>query len=281
MSAEKTPARAGAGSGAAAAEIVDGNVVAQAAPAFTVIEGGAAGRAKHNPVSLTNDEASGMGSWQPDPAAQASVERLCAGRFGYVALKRLFDILFSLLVLVGLSWLFVLVAVAIKVDDPAGPAFFKQERVGRDGKLFRMWKFRSMCADAEDRLAELQSQNEKDGPVFKMADDPRITRVGRWIRMTSIDELPQFFNVLSGRMSVVGPRPALPKEVATYTPRQKQRLLVKPGMTCYWQTRRNRDTISFAKWVELDLLYIKKCSVWTDLKLVIQTIGVVLTAQGS
>lgn len=114
-----------------------------------------------------------------------------------------------------------------------------------------------------------------------MADDPRITRVGHFIRKTSIDELPQFLNVLLGDMSVVGPRPALPKEVAEYTPRQKQRLPVKPGMTCYWQTRRNRDSITFDEWVELDLLYIKKCSVWSDFKLVIQTIGVVLTAQGS
>ena len=180
-----------------------------------------------------------------------------------------------------IAWLFLLTAIAIKVDDPSGPVFFGQDRVGRDGRRFRMWKFRSMCADAEAKLAELQAKNEKDGPVFKMADDPRITRVGRVIRKTSIDELPQFFNVLVGHMSVVGPRPALPKETEAYTPRQRQRLLVKPGMTCYWQTRRNRDAISFAEWVELDLLYIKKCSVWADFKLVIQTIGVVLTAQGS
>ena len=174
-----------------------------------------------------------------------------------------------------------IVAIAIKIDDPAGRVFFGQERVGRDGRRFRMWKFRSMCSDAEAKLAELQAQNEKTGPVFKMKDDPRVTRVGRFIRKTSIDELPQFLNVFLGDMSVVGPRPALPKEVATYTERQEQRLLVKPGMTCYWQTRRNRDAISFAEWVELDLLYIKKCSVWADFKLVIQTVGVVLTAQGS
>ena len=222
-----------------------------------------------------------MGSRTPDTKTAAAAKRLRSGRFVYRFLKRAFDMVFSFAVLVILSWLFVAIAIAIKIDDPQGPVFFGQERVGKDGKRFHMWKFRSMCNNAEAKLAELQEQNEKDGPVFKMADDPRITRVGHFIRKTSIDELPQFLNVLLGDMSVVGPRPALPKEVAEYTPRQEQRLLVKPGMTCYWQTRRNRDSITFDEWVELDLLYIKKCSVWSDFKLVIQTIGVVLTAQGS
>ncbi len=269
----ETPAAIDAEAGAkAAARKLPPNVV--------VIDGGFHA-ATPKPITLTPEEAKGMGDPEPDDVTTAAAERLRHGRLGYCAIKRLFDIAFSLLIIVLFSWLFLLTAIAIKVDDPSGPVFFGQDRVGRDGKRFRMWKFRSMCADAEAKLAELQAKNEKDGPVFKMADDPRITRVGRVIRKTSIDELPQFFNVLIGQMSVVGPRPALPKEVATYTLRQKQRLLVKPGMTCYWQTRRNRDAISFAEWVELDLLYIKKCSVWADLKLVIQTIGVVLTAQGS
>ena len=233
------------------------------------------------PVALTGPEAANMGSPDPDPAATAAAERLSTSRLGYRVFKRAFDIVFSAAVLVCLSWLYVLVAIAIKVDDPAGPVFFTQERVGRDGKRFRMWKFRSMCADAESKLADLQAQNEKDGPVFKIAEDPRITRVGHFIRKTSIDELPQFFNVLLGHISIVGPRPALPREVALYTPRQRQRLLVKPGITCYWQTRRNRDAISFDEWVELDLLYIKQCSTWADFKLIVQTVGVVLTAQGS
>ena len=249
-------------------------------PNVIVFEGGAADKPV-KPITLTVEEAKGMGDTEPDAETAAAAERLRHGRLGYCAIKRLFDIAFSLLIIVLFSWLFLLTAIAIKIDDPSGPVFFGQDRVGRDGKRFRMWKFRSMCADAEAKLAELQAKNEKDGPVFKMADDPRITRVGRVIRKTSIDELPQFFNVLIGQMSVVGPRPALPKEVSAYTERQKQRLLVKPGMTCYWQTRRNRDAISFAEWVELDLLYIKKASVWTDFKLVVQTIGVVLTAQGS
>ncbi len=249
-------------------------------PSIIVIEGGAH-IAAPIPVTLTAEEAKGMGDPEPDYETAVAAERLRKGRYAYRFVKRAFDIAFSGLILIMLSWLFLLTAIAIKIDDPSGPVFFGQDRVGRDGKRFRMWKFRSMCADAEAKLAELQARNEKDGPVFKMADDPRITRVGHFIRKTSIDELPQFLNVFLGQMSVCGPRPALPKEVEAYTPRQEQRLLVKPGMTCFWQTRRNRDTISFHEWVELDLLYIKRCSVWTDFKLVIQTIGVVLTAQGS
>ena len=203
------------------------------------------------------------------------------GRYAYRLAKRCFDIAFSLIVLVAFCWLFAIIAVLIKVDDPKGPVFFRQERVGKGGRTFRMYKFRSMCVDAEDRLEGLRELNEKTGPVFKMRDDPRVTRVGHWLRKLSMDELPQFINVLKGDMSVVGPRPALPAEVATYDAYQAQRLLVRPGLTCYWQTRRNRDAITFDEWVDLDLFYIEECSVCTDLKLVIQTIGVVLTAQGS
>lgn len=216
-----------------------------------------------------------------DPEAARAAERLRTGRWAYRAVKRAFDVCFSACVLVCLSWLFLIVAVAIKLDDPEGPVIFSQARVGRAGREFRMYKFRSMCADAESRLAELAGRNEKDGPVFKMADDPRVTRVGRFLRKTSIDELPQFVNVLVGDISVVGPRPALPKEVAQYTPRQRQRLSVKQGITCYWQTRRNRDSITFDEWVDLDLVYVKKCGIWSDLKLIVQTVGCVLTAQGS
>ncbi len=249
-------------------------------PNIIVFEGGDS-NAVPKPVTLSAEEAKGMGSPEPDAETAAASQRLREGRYGYRFLKRAFDVAFSSFILIVFSWLFLITAIAIKIDDPSGPVFFGQDRVGRDGKRFRMWKFRSMCADAEAKLAELQAKNEKDGPVFKMADDPRITRVGHFIRKTSIDELPQFLNVFLGQMSVCGPRPALPKEVEAYTPRQEQRLLVKPGMTCFWQTRRNRDTISFHEWVELDLLYIKKCSAWADFKLVIQTVGVVLTAQGS
>ncbi len=200
---------------------------------------------------------------------------------GYMFVKRAFDIVFSLMVLVAFGWLFLLIALAIKLDDSAGPVIFKQVRVGKNGRLFHMWKFRSMYADAEDRLAELMQFNEKDGPVFKMKDDPRITRVGRFIRKTSLDELPQFINVLFGEMSVVGPRPALPNEVAQYTAYQSQRLNCHAGITSFWQVQRNRDSLSFDEWVDLDLAYVRNRSLLTDLKLIFQTVGVVLTAQGS
>ena len=203
------------------------------------------------------------------------------GRLAYRFVKRAFDVAFSAAVLIAFCWLFAIIAVLIKADDPKGPVFFRQTRVGKDGREFKMYKFRSMCVDAEARLAELRALNEKTGPVFKIADDPRVTRVGKWLRKLSLDELPQFINVLLSDMSTVGPRPALPAEVAEYDGYQRQRLLVKPGMTCYWQTRRNRDAISFDEWVDLDLLYIKQCSAWSDAKLIVQTVGVVLTAQGN
>ena len=192
-----------------------------------------------------------------DPEVSEAVRCLQKSRLGYRFVKRAFDIVFSAFVLIAFSWLFAIVAIAIEIDDPRGPVIFKQKRVGKDGKEFYMYKFRSMCVDAESKLAELRELNEKTGPVFKIAADPRITRVGRVTRKLSIDELPQFANVLKGDMSVVGPRPALPAEVATYNDYQHQRLLVKPGLTCYWQTRRNRDSITFDEWVDLDLLYIK------------------------
>lgn len=142
-------------------------------------------------------------------------------RVAYRFVKRVFDIVFSAAVLVAFCWLFAIIAILIKVDDPKGPVFFSQERVGKDGRTFRMLKFRSMCVDAEDRLAELRELNEKTGPVFKIAEDPRITRVGKWLRKLSLDELPQFVNVLRSDMSIVGPRPALPAEVATYNDYQR------------------------------------------------------------
>lgn len=203
------------------------------------------------------------------------------GRWAYRFVKRTFDIAFSLLVLACFCWLYLLIAILVKADDPKGPVIFSQDRVGKDGRVFKMHKFRSMCVDAESKLDELYKLNEKTGPVFKIKDDPRVTRVGHWLRKLSLDELPQFWDVLVGQISIVGPRPALPKETEQYTDYQRQRLLVKPGITCYWQTRRDRDSITFDEWVDLDLLYIRKCGVLTDIKLIIQTVGVVLTAQGS
>lgn len=206
-------------------------------------------------------------------------------RYAYRFAKRLFDITFSLLVFILFAWLYVVIAISIKIDDPSGPVLFKQKRIGinRSGepREFYMYKFRSMVPDAESRLQGLRELNEKSGPVFKIKEDPRVTRVGKALRKTSLDELPQFFNVLKGDISIVGPRPALPGEVATYTQSQRLRLLIKPGITCYWQTRRNRDSISFEEWVALDKLYVVNCGIWSDFKILVQTIGVVLTAQGS
>ena len=202
------------------------------------------------------------------------------GRIGYVIAKRLFDIVFSLAVFAAFWWVYLIIALAIKIDDPKGPITFKQIRVGKDGELFTIHKFRTMCVDAEEKKAALMSQNEKSGPAFKMTDDPRITKVGKLLRKTSLDELPQFFDVLIGKLSIVGPRPLVKQEMDQCNEYQRQRLLVKPGITCYWQTRRNRDAISWDEWVDLDLLYVKNCSPWVDIKLIIQTVGVVLTAQG-
>lgn len=213
----------------------------------------------------------------------AELERIALGnraRPVYRVFKRAFDVCFSLCVLVILSPVLLLIALAVWMDDPHGSPLFFQERVGLRGGTFQMVKFRSMYVDAEDRLEELMAANEKDGPVFKIKEDPRITRVGRIIRKTSLDELPQFWNVLVGDMSVVGPRPALPREVAQYSERDRLRLSVRPGITCYWQTRRNRDSISFDEWVDLDLLYVLQASPVTDLKLIVQTVGCVLTFQG-
>ncbi|WP_219722286.1 sugar transferase [Enorma phocaeensis] len=211
---------------------------------------------------------------------EASLERLRTGRLGYRAFKRTFDIGFSLAALILFSWLFLLIAFAIKLDDPTGPAIFKQVRVGRDGSEFVCYKFRSMHVDAESLIEELMVCNEKDAPVFKMRRDPRITRVGRVLRKASLDELPQFWNVLKGDMSVVGPRPALPRELPGYPARALPRFGIRPGITCYWQTRRNRDSITFDEWMDLDLLYLQKAGIWTDIKLIIQTVGCVLTFQG-
>ena len=194
--------------------------------------------------------------------------------------RRIQDILLSLIAIVGLSPLMLLTALAILIDDPKGSPIFAQERVGRGGKPFRLLKFRSMCVDAEDKLAALRSDNEMDGPVFKIKDDPRITRVGRIIRKVSIDELPQLFNILKGDMSIVGPRPALPGEVAEYGEYERQRLLVKPGLTCYWQIQPRRNDISFDEWMDLDIKYIQERSFGVDWKIIFKTFGAVLTGQG-
>ena len=191
----------------------------------------------------------------------------------YLFVKRLIDILGSLVGIVILSPVFLLIAILIKVEDPKGPVFFKQTRLGEGENPFSMFKFRSMVTNAEELKATLIKQNEAEGPVFKIKKDPRVTQLGSFIRKTSIDELPQLFNVLKGEMSLVGPRPPLPIEVNQYSKHEKQRLKVTPGLTCYWQVS-GRSNIGFDEWVELDLKYINERSIWVDTKLIFKTVFV-------
>lgn len=207
-------------------------------------------------------------------------DQLFSGRRGYRLLKRVQDIALSLMALAILWPAMLLVAVAIWIDSPGANPFFSQDRVGQNGKVFRFYKFRSMVPNAEEQKAELLQYNEMDGPAFKMKNDPRITRVGRFIRRTSIDELPQLLNVLKGDMSIVGPRPALPKEVEQYNDYQKQRLYITPGLTCYWQIQPRRNELSFDEWVELDIRYIKERSFLTDWKIIFKTFGAILAMTG-
>lgn len=193
----------------------------------------------------------------------------------YEILKRGIDILISSIGLILLSPIFIIIAILIKVEDPRGTVFFGQERTGIFPNTFKMYKFRSMVHNAEELLEELKSKNEMDGPVFKIKDDPRITRVGKFIRKTSLDELPQLINVLKGDMSLVGPRPALISEVEQYNDYQRQRLAIKPGITCYWQVS-GRNNIGFEEWVELDLKYIRERSITLDIKLILMTIPALL-----
>ncbi|MGG3180552.1 sugar transferase [Priestia megaterium] len=193
----------------------------------------------------------------------------------YLFFKRTIDISGALIGLVILSVVFIAVALLIKVEDPRGPVFFAQERVGKKGKNFKMYKFRSMVVDAEDKLKDLLELNETTGAMFKMKNDPRITKIGKFIRKTSIDELPQLWNVLKGDMSLVGPRPPLLREVLEYTAYDKQRLLVKPGCTGPWQVS-GRSNIGFKEMVELDLIYIKTRNCKADINLILKTIKIIL-----
>lgn len=189
--------------------------------------------------------------------------------FMYYFTKRFIDIICSIIGIILLSPLMLITSIAIKITSK-GPAIFTQERVGKNGRTFRMYKFRSMVVNAEDLLYKLKDENEMSGPMFKMKDDPRITSIGRFIRKTSIDELPQLFNVLKGEMSLVGPRPNLPREVMNFSNWQKQKLLVKPGLTCYWQVM-GRSDIGFEEWMKLDIKYIKERNILLDLKLIFKT----------
>ena len=194
--------------------------------------------------------------------------------------RRFQDIFFSGLAMIVLFPVMVLTALVVFIDDPHGSPIFCQIRCGRNNKPFKMYKFRSMYYDAEERLKELIKSNEMDGPAFKMKDDPRITRVGKFIRKASIDELPQLWNILKGDMSIVGPRPALPREVEQYNELQMQRMYVQPGLTCYWQIQPNRNEISFDDWMALDLKYIEERSFRVDWKIIFLTLKAVICKQG-
>ena len=187
----------------------------------------------------------------------------------YLIAKRITDIVCSLAGLIVLSPILLITAIAIKMDSK-GPIFFKQDRVGKDERIFSMYKFRSMVVNAEELKKSLEKENEMSGPMFKIKKDPRITRVGRFIRKTSIDELPQLINVLKGDMSLVGPRPSLPKEVEAFEPWMKERLTVLPGLTCIWQVS-GRNNIPFKEWMELDIKYVRERSYLLDLKLIFKT----------
>jgi exopolysaccharide biosynthesis polyprenyl glycosylphosphotransferase len=194
-------------------------------------------------------------------------------------LKRVMDIVVSLVGLIVLSPLLVIVALIIRFTSP-GPVLFAQERVGMNKRLFKLYKFRSMYVDAEKRRSELEHLNEMDGPVFKIKNDPRVTPIGRFIRKTSIDELPQLLNVLRGQMSLVGPRPPLPAEVDRYDWLYRRRLSIKPGITCLWQIS-GRNEITFKQWMEMDKAYIDNWSLWLDITILAKTVPAVLFSKGA
>lgn len=203
-------------------------------------------------------------------------------------MKRALDIIVSIFAIILLSPFFLLIAVLVKMDG--GPVFFKQTRIGYLGREFKMLKFRSMCIDAEAKLKDLLAKNEKaSGVTFKMKDDPRITKIGRIIRKSSLDELPQFWNVIKGEMSLVGPRPPVPREVALYTQADRRRFLVRPGITCLWQVGErqgglfeigDRNSIDFPEQVALDVRYIESQSVWRDLWILAKTVPAILFGKG-
>lgn len=198
----------------------------------------------------------------------------------YLGIKRAFDFIASACGLVILAIPFAIIGLIIKLDDPEGPVFYSQTRIGRNGHEFRMWKFRSMVANADKMVDQLAQQNDTTGAMFKIKDDPRITKIGHVIRKYSLDELPQLYNVLRGDMSLVGPRPPLPREVATYTAYDKQRLCVTPGATGLWQVS-GRSDVGFDEMVQLDIEYINSASLTKDLMILFKTVVIVVKPNGA
>ena len=267
-------------------EIGDGPVSGEAvaASAVAVPVEPAAVPASDAPVSGTREKVAEGGARRARLGSMRELAEWDRGRIGYRFVKRAFDIAFSACVIAVAIVPSAVLCAAIAIESPGCP-LYRQRRVGRIGadgrpREFTMWKFRSMCKDADKMKDALLAENEVEGPMFKMKDDPRVTRIGRFIRRHSIDEFPQFLNVLVGDMSVVGPRPPLPREVAQYDEWAMQRLAVKPGLTGPWQVG-GRSDVDFDDMVRLDLGYIARRGVMTDLKLILQTIVVVFTGKGA
>lgn len=198
----------------------------------------------------------------------------------YDVVKRIFDFVFSLIAIILFSPFFLIISILIKIDDPKGPVIYVSDRVGKNGKIFKFYKFRSMCVDADKKYSELLDTNETGGPTFKMKEDPRVTRIGRFIRKTSLDELPQLFNIIKGDMSFIGPRPPMLREVESYPDYPMERLSVLGGLSCYWQIM-GRSSIDFKGMIELDLKYIKERSILTDIKILFLTIPAVFRGDGA
>ncbi len=198
----------------------------------------------------------------------------------YAIVKRLFDIICSFILLSILLVPSLIIALIIVIDSPGASPIFVQKRAGKNGKEFSFYKFRSMVPNADKMLDSLLDKNEMDGPVFKIKEDPRITKVGKFMRKTSLDEIPQLINILTGKMSFVGPRPPLPREVKQYTAEQMKRLSVIPGLTCYWQVKPSRNDCTFDEWMALDIKYIEERGIFTDIKILFKTIGVVFGMDG-
>ena len=198
----------------------------------------------------------------------------------FLFIKRIQDLLLAFIAFVVLLPLLILIGLIVFIDDPKGSPIFSQDRVGKDGRIFKFFKFRTMCVDAEDKINDLFELNESEGPVFKIKDDPRITKAGKILRKTGLDELPQLVNIIKGDMSIVGPRPPLPREVEQYNDYQKLRLSVVPGLTCYWQIQADRNDITFDEWVDFDISYIEDMNFLTDWKIIFLTVKTVFTLQG-
>ena len=241
---------------------------------------------KHSPETkgrfelhrLTREEREALGVAEYYRPFYVEHRAVLKGRRKFWMCKRTFDVICSSIALIVLSPVILITMLLIYIEDPHSSPIFKQERVGCGGKIFKLYKLRSMYTGAEKRLEELLKKNEFGGKAFKIKDDPRITKVGRFIRNTSIDELAQLVNILKGDMSIVGPRPPLPREVAQYDEYERQRFIVTPGLTCFWQVYPRRHEISFDDWVALDIKYTVERNMWLDIKLIFRTVLLVLGA---